>query len=213
MPDRNVNEAVLRTQGNVPDDHVILRDHNDPNDPIVPRGSAVDLADGTEFYSVPECDINGDRPHCSAPAKHVVTDDDQPETLIKTDQTGRSVRDFFGLSDSANLFWDVESPEDIKIEDGDPVDVSRGNVFLTRADCCSELVEIKINGDSYEISPGTYSVPQIKALPDPDIPSADELSMLVDGRLKALAADETVKICEGRGLREQHAQRRSSVEQ
>lgn len=198
MPGRYTNENTLRTQWEVPDDHVIVRDHNHPDDPIIPRGSEVDLADGSVFYSVPECDLKVDRKPCRAEAKHVVTVSDRPETFVKAEQTGRSIRDFFKLDDSVDLYWDSESPDDQKIEDSTKVDIREGNVFVTRkSECQVEVVSIEINGTKYEIAPGKYSGSDIKKVPVQDISATDELSQFVDGEFKPVEPNDLIKIVGG----------------
>lgn len=198
MPERHVNETVLRTQGSVPEDHVILRDHNDPLDPVIPPGSKVDLAEGSEFYSVPRCNVTPSRPQCEAPAKHVVTVDDKPGTFVKTGQTGRSLRDFFGLIEAIDLIWDLESPNGQLINDEDPIDLKKGNVFVTsRSKCESKLVDITINGKVFSVSPREYTGSEIRTIPEPDIPATDELSQLIAGQFKLIELNEIVKIVGG----------------
>lgn len=198
MPDRLVNETVLRTQGSVPEDHVILRDHNDPHDPVIPPGSKVDLAEGSEFYSVPKCNVTPSRPRCEVPAKHVVTVDDKPGTFVKTEQTGRSLRDFFGLVEAIDLIWDLESPNDQLIADEDAIDIRKGNVFVTRRSSCEiELVDITINGTVFPVTPRNYAESEIRAIPEPDIPATDELSQLIAGQFKLIELNEIVEIVGG----------------
>lgn len=134
MPDRLVSEAVLRAQGGVPDNHLIVRDHNDPNDPVIPLGAPIDLAEGSVFYSVTKCEVEQDPGKCPAPAKHVLTVNDRPETVVRLQQSGQSIRDLFGLDSKVALFRDLESPNDRRINPGDQVDLGEGNVFISR--CC-----------------------------------------------------------------------------
>lgn len=132
MPRRHVSESILRDQGGVPPDHVIVRDHNSPNDPIILPGTEVDLANGEVFYSVPRCEVGDHREPCGAPPKRLVVVDDCPEIVVRSEQTGKSIRELFGLKCEVDLFRDLESPNDRKVEPDEAVDLDEGNVFYTR---------------------------------------------------------------------------------
>lgn len=132
MPNRVVSEAVLRSQGSVPNDHILIRDHNDPNDPVILRGSTVDLADGTVFYSIPECETQTSRSTCQTSPKIAIGVDDRIEVVIKSTQTGQTIVDLFNLPANAILIRDSESPQDEVVDRASSVDLQLGNVFVTR---------------------------------------------------------------------------------
>lgn len=170
MLDRIVSESVLRAQSGVPADHVIVRDHNDPNDPVIPRGAEVDLAEGSVFYSLPECEVKPDRGACHAGAKHVLTVDDRPATVLRLRQTARSIRDLFTIPSDHDLFVDLESPTDGAIGDPDEVDLADGNVFITRR---HKGLTITVNNQKFTTRDGVkkrMTGRQIAALVFPDAP-------------------------------------------
>lgn len=168
MLDRLVSETVLRAQSGVPDDHLIVRDHNDPNDPLIPRGAEVDLAAGSVFYSLPECDVKPDRGSCHAAGKHVLTVDDRPATVLRLQQTARSIRDLFRIASDHDLFVDLESATDDPIGDSDEVDLADGNVFITRR---HKGLTITVNSQKFTTRDGVkqkMTGRQIAALVFPD---------------------------------------------
>ena len=76
MPSQRVRAAVLRHQGQIPPDHVLVRDHNSERDPVIADDAAVDLSLGNTFYSVPRCDAPADET-CDQPAKLAFVVDDR----------------------------------------------------------------------------------------------------------------------------------------
>src|SRR5258705_3268135 len=57
MPERRVKVATIREQAAVPKDYALLRDHNSPDDVVMPDNGVVDLGDGNVFYTEPLCDV------------------------------------------------------------------------------------------------------------------------------------------------------------
>lgn len=131
MPQRQVNVRVLRSQAGVPDEYVLVRDHNSPDDVVLEDDQTIDLADGNVFYRVPRCELSP-RGKCSAPAKLAFFVDDRAELATNPDQTGASIRALFSLDEHANLTRDFESPNDIAIAPKDNVRFKDGPVFITR---------------------------------------------------------------------------------
>lgn len=154
MPRRLVSESILRDQGGVPPDHVIVRDHNSPNDPVIEPDSEVDLADGPVFYSVPKCEAGDRGGHCDGPPKLLAVVDDCSEIVIRPEQTGQSIRDLFGLKSDVDLLQDLESPNDRRIEPGDTVDLRGGNVYVTRG---AGGLAIKVNNRVFREADGVKS--------------------------------------------------------
>src|SRR5262249_41668381 len=58
--------------------------------------------------------------------------DDSAEVTIDPHQTGKSIRELFGLADTAILVRDYESPHDKEIKISDPAPFENGPVFYTR---------------------------------------------------------------------------------
>lgn len=131
MPSQHVRAAVLRHQGQVPADHVLVRDHNSEHDPVIADDALVDLSLGNVFYSVPRCEAPGNEA-CDEPAKLAFMVDDRWEVVVVPRQTGRSIRDLFNLSQELELLRDFESPDDDPVEDATEIHFKEGPVFRTR---------------------------------------------------------------------------------
>jgi len=151
MPGRLVKVAAIKEQANIPKDHALIRDHNSPHDVIMPENGTADLAEGTVFYSVPACEVKP-RPVCDAPAKRVVDVGDRWEVVTKPDQTGRTIRDLFDLSDEVELLKDFKSPDDEVVGDDAAVDLREGEVFLTRKR--KDLLTIIVNKKKFNSTQG-----------------------------------------------------------
>ena len=131
VPQRRVPASVLRTQAGVPDDHALVRDYNSHRDVVIDPHTEIDLGLGNVFYSRPvQCERQDGG--CDTPAKLAWTVNDRPEVTVRPDQTGRSIRELFGLADGTILFRDFESPMDQEIKDGDSLAFNEGPVFISR---------------------------------------------------------------------------------
>jgi hypothetical protein len=155
IPDPTVSEVVLRAQAGVPDDSVIVRDHNSPDDVVLKPGEMVDLRDGNVFCTIRATEV-GKRKACANPAKLAVFVDDRIEEIGRPNQTGGSIRALFELPENVALFRDLHSPNDVPIEVNTAVDFRAGPVFYTRA--VTQLVEVSINGRKYKTQAGKNSV-------------------------------------------------------
>ncbi|MEC5125982.1 E2/UBC family protein [Verrucomicrobiales bacterium BCK34] len=151
MPGRHVTESILRNQANVPPDHVIVRDYNDPHDPILKKGEKVDLAKGSVFYSIPKCDAEDSPPACKSKPKLLTVVDDNPEVVVTDQQTGQSLRELHRVPKSDDLFRDYQSPKDERIAPQDKVDLTDGNVFITRA---GTGLRIRVNNQMFTEAEG-----------------------------------------------------------
>ncbi len=131
MPLQTVKAAVIRAQAEIPSGFALVRDYDSPDDTILADAEVVDLAKGNVFYRLEACDAKPRGP-CHAAPKLAFFVDDRPEVTINPDQTGKTIRELFGLRDDANLVRDYESPQDqsIGLEDAAPFD--KGPVFYTR---------------------------------------------------------------------------------
>jgi hypothetical protein len=189
-PRQHITEAVIRAQGSVPPEQVILRDHNSPDDEVLAAGTAVDLGAGNAFYTMPRCDVPASRV-CGAPAKIAFSVDDRVEETLTHTQTKDSLLALFGLENNRALFRDYESPADQPIAPGEPVRYADGPVFYTRG-VKADKGEITIDGKSYRVEPGNYTVAQLKALGG--VAAAFELDQVVNGQLVPLPEGQPVCI-------------------
>ena len=130
MPRRKLKARVIREQAGIADGKVLVRDHNSPDDVVLPDDADVDLAQGNVFYDRPICETQSGSV-CSRPPKLVIVVDDRWEVTVVAEQTGASVRGLFNLGSDVELLRDMESPDDIPIGDSDPVLPEDGLVFRT----------------------------------------------------------------------------------
>ncbi len=110
-PSRMVKVRVLKSQSRVPDDHVLVRDHGSDHDVALGDDDVADLSEGNVFVSMPRCEYQP-RGGCAAPAKLAWFIDDHSEITLRSDQTGRTLRELFGLTVAVRLFRDLESSND-----------------------------------------------------------------------------------------------------
>ncbi len=189
-PRRAISEAIIRAQAPVPPDRVIVRDHNSPNDPVLADGAEVDLGQGNVFYTIGRCDARQPA-SCGGQPKLAFSVDDRVEEVLIPSQTANSLLDLFGIDHSKVLFRDYESPNDVPINAEEPVQYEAGPVFYTRAAPVCE-VAITIDGKSYNVLPGDYSVGRIKEIGG--VPAAFELSQVINRVLTPLPDSGTVCI-------------------
>ena len=130
-PQRIVQVIVLKSQGNIPSDHVLVRDFNSPNDVILSDSAEVDLAEGNVFYSIPACDAKP-REKCGSKPKLAFSVDDRVETTINPIQSGKSLRNWFRILSDRQLLRDFESPNDEIIKEDSEIKFAAGPVFITR---------------------------------------------------------------------------------
>lgn len=193
MPRRHVSESILRDQGSVPPDHVIVRDHNSPKDTVIEPGTEVDLTHGEVFYSVPRCEVGDRRGPCSAPPKRLVVVDDRPEIVVCSEQTGKSIRELFGLKCDVDLFRDLESPNDRKVEPDEAVDLDEGNVFVTRGACG---LRITVNNQVFREADGVrkeMTGDQIAKLVFPNAPNP-VVKRIAPGPTEEIPLNKTIPI-------------------
>lgn len=130
-PQREIRASVLLTQAGVGPGKVLVRDHGGEEDVAIGQDEVIDLARGNVFYVVPACDAPSKR-HCHKPAKLALFVNDRPEITTNPNQTGKTIRDLFGLTDEVNLVRDYESPHDEAVSIDDPAPFGSGPVFITR---------------------------------------------------------------------------------
>lgn len=158
-PQRVVKVGVLKTQAGIPDDLVIVRDHNSQHDTVLRDDDEIDLADGNVFYSIQRCDAQ-DRPACESPAKLAYFVDDRGEISTNPRQTGESLRDLFRVGVDRLLIRDFESSNDDQIEATEAVKFEDGPVFVTR----SIVYKIVVNGRHREVHKSQLTFDEIVEL-------------------------------------------------
>jgi len=189
-PRRTVRVRVLLEQVSARPGEVLVRDLNSEHDVALNPEQEIDLAEGNVFYIVPECDAP--KPtggHASAKLAFVV--DDRPEETPRANETGRTLRDLFGLTPEVLLFRDYHSPHDQPIGLDDVVRFEDGPVFYTRRHK-PLTVTITINGKAYELHQEKASVVELKKLAG--IPLADVLVKIVNGQMVALDDNAVVEL-------------------
>jgi len=131
MPGQVVKTDVIKAQAEIPPGFALVRDYDSPDDMVLADDEVVDLAEGNVFYRLEACETKL-RGHSNAPPKLAFFVNDRPEVTINPNQTGKTIRELFGLKDDVNLLRDYESPQAqcIGLEDGAPFD--KGPVFYTR---------------------------------------------------------------------------------
>ncbi|MCI0540189.1 MAG: hypothetical protein L0Z50_33710 [Verrucomicrobiales bacterium] len=130
-PQQRVKARVLKDQAGIPADHILVRDHGSEFDVAFEDDHELDLAEGNVFFTVPRCNYSS-RGECSAPAKRAFFVDDRPEVTLNPEQTGRTLRELFGLTPAVRLFRDYESPRDEFIALDARVNFIDGPLFYTR---------------------------------------------------------------------------------
>ena len=161
MPRQLVTVAVIKAQAEIPPDFVLARDYDSPDDVVLADDETVDLAKGNVFYRLAKCDA---KPcgHCDAPPKLALFVDDRPEVTINLHQTGKTIRELFGLKDDVNLVRDSESPDDEPVTLEDAAPFGKGPVFYTRRK--HTQIIIIVNGREKTVSGRTISYEQVVRL-------------------------------------------------
>lgn len=197
VPQREVRVSVLLFQASASPGHVLVRDHGGEQDVPLAEDEVVNLEQGNVFYLVPACDVPA-RCHCTKPAKLALFVDDRPEITLNPNQTGKSIRELFSLTDQVNLLRDVESPHDEPVGLTDPVPFGRGPVFITRRQ--HTQFKIIVNSKPFTEADGVkrrMTGRQIAGLVS-DNPDSTEVFLLEKGKSKPvpLAMEIQVKDCD-----------------
>ncbi|MDB6031387.1 MAG: hypothetical protein JWM16_1725 [Verrucomicrobiales bacterium] len=130
-PQRQVHASVLLAQAGVQEGKVLVRDHGGDPDAAIGHAEIIDLSKGNVFYVVAACDAPG-KSDCLKPAKLALFLNDRPEETMNPHQTGRTIRELFGLAPDVDLFRDYESPHDELVGLEEPASFERGPVFITK---------------------------------------------------------------------------------
>jgi hypothetical protein len=193
MPGRKVNASVITAQASIPDGHLLVRDHNSPDDVVVRRDSVVDLAEGNVFYTVPECDVQP-KGACDAPAKLAFVVDDRYEVTIRSAQTGQTILELFNLARNASLVRDDIGRVDEPIDPSAPVLFVEGPVFYTHI--LAALLSITVNARVFAEVDGVkcqMTGREIASLVYPESPN-DTRVWLVSGGNREIGLDERIEI-------------------
>jgi hypothetical protein len=193
MPQRRVPVVVLTAQAAVPDNFVLVRDHNSPDDYVLPNDGEVDLAEGNVFYRLERCSVQP-RAECHAPAKLAFVVNDRFAVSTRADQTGTTLRDLFGLPAHAKLFRDLEGPTDDEIPASSAARFVDGPVFYYR----EVPAELKITVNSRVFTEHEGVKPEmtgleIAALVYPENPTDTRVHLVSDGN-REVPLNETLKI-------------------
>ena len=193
MPQRVVPVAVIKAQGGISDEFVLVRDHNSPYDKVLDDDESVDLKDGNVFYTLRRCDVQP-RGHCDAPAKLAIFVDDTAEITIRREQTGKLVRQLFSVALNVHLFRDFESPNDVPIGLDDTLNYGDGPVFFTRLR--EDGLKITVNSRVFTEDDGVkpeMTGGEIAALVYPEKPK-DTCVWLTLGEKRLIEFAETIAI-------------------
>jgi hypothetical protein len=133
LPRRKVPVSLLRALASVPADHVLIRDHESPQDEVLADDATIDLADGNVFRTRPRCDVDASIP-CSGSAKKALAVDDNFELITVAELPLNAVLSLFDLEEGTQLCRDYESPNDPVLAAGSMIRFVDGPTFLTRGD-------------------------------------------------------------------------------
>jgi hypothetical protein len=192
-PQREVRASVLLAQAGAKSGYVLVRDHGGGEDVALAADEVVNLEHGNVFYTVPACDAPEKR-LCTKPAKLALFVDDRAEITLNPNQTGKSVRKLFGLTDEVNLVRDYESPHDEPVALADAAAFGRGPVFITRRQHAQ--LKIIVNSKPFTEADGVkkrMTGRQIAALVS-DSPDCTEVFLLEKGRPKPVPLDQEIQV-------------------
>jgi hypothetical protein len=131
MPQQKVKASVIKAQASLTNGTVLVRDHNSPSDVLFRDEEDVDLAQGNVFYTLESCDAQP-RSACAEPPKLAFVVDDRAEITVRGSQTGRSLRELFGLPLNSHLVRDDQGKTDQPVALDDPAEFRDGPVFYSR---------------------------------------------------------------------------------
>jgi hypothetical protein len=201
LPRRKVPVSLVRHQGGIPADHVLVRDHNSPDDEVLRDDAEFDCAAGNVLYTEARCNARPPAP-CRSPAKLAFSVDDRVEETIVGRQTRESLLALVGINgDHVVLLRDYESPHDRAIGSDDVIEFTDGPVFITRLKHVDSITII-VNLERKTVPGDTLAYEQVVRLafdpPQPDtiytVTYSNGPKAKPEGRM---VAGDTVKIvCE-----------------
>lgn len=193
MPGRRVRVSVIAAQAGVPDGFVLVRDHNSPDDHVLPGDGEVDLAEGNVFYRLAQCDVQP-RGHCRDAAKLAFVVDDRFEVSTRPNQTGRTLRELFALTPHARVYRDGDGPGDEEVPAAAAARFADGPVFYTRQAAAG--LRITVNSRVFAEHDGVRAEmtgTQVAALAYPENPANTRVHLVSDGN-REVALNETLHI-------------------
>lgn len=197
MPGKRVRVSVLAAQASVPEGFALVRDHNSPDDVVLPEDGEVDLGDGNVFYRLERCGVQP-RGHCRDAPKLAFVLNDQVEVTTRPDQTGRTLRELFGLPAHARVYRDGTGPADAEIPTTAPAGFGDGPVFYSR-EVRAEL-KITVNSRVFTEHDGVrreMTGLQVATLVYPENPQNTRVHLVSDGNREVpLAEVLTIRGCE-----------------
>lgn len=199
-PQQRIPATLLRSQAGVGDDLALVRDHNSPDDVIIHDDDTIDLAKGNVFYTLSRHQA-GNRGRCQAPPKLAYFVDDRAEITTNPGQSGRTLRELFGLDDDSHLMRDYESPADEPIGPTDSADFTAGPVFVTRQAVPTVII---VNGKRRRVTAPSLTFSELVALAFDSPPSGENICFTITYRngpcsnpQGSLVEGQTVFITEG----------------
>lgn len=200
LPGQIITARVIREKAEIPGDFALVRDHDSAHDLILGLEDAVDLAKGNVFYRLAGCD---EKPtgHCQGPAKLALFVDDRPEVTINPHQTGKSIRDLFGLTDNVDLFRDHESPHDEAVGLDESAPFEKGPVYYTRRQ--HTQLAIVVNNKRFTEAEGVkrrMTGRQIASLVS-DNPDSTEVFRLAKGEPEPVPLNTEIRVENGEEFR------------
>src|SRR5690606_28194501 len=118
-------------QAGIADGYVLVRDHNSPDDVLLDDAETLDLAKGNVFYRLKRCDFSP-RPICQDAPKLAFFVNDIAEITTRPTQSGKTLRELFGLEAESPLVRDDEDQHDVPVAPGDQINFADGPVFYSR---------------------------------------------------------------------------------
>lgn len=195
-PGQFVKSDVLKQQAGLDLNVQLLRDHNSPNDPVMPDGQRIDLAAGNVFYSLEPCA----RPSslCSGEPKRALSVDDRVEEIGQPQQTETSIRKLFEVPDDRELVRDYENDStDQSLQPGEPASFKAGPVFVTRS---RKGLKITVNSRAFTGSQGVKPVmtgAEIARLVVATADGHDVFRLETNKERTLIGLQESVPICTG----------------
>lgn len=196
-PRRVVSVSVIKAQASMPDDFVLVRDHNSPNDIVMRDDTQIDLAEGNVFYRLKRCEVQPVN-SCHDAAKLAFIVDDRAEITVRAEQNGKMLRDLFGLAPHVQLIRDTEGPDDQNVALDVIVKFVDGPVFFSRQTQAG--LKITVNNLVFTEHEGVkvkMTGLEIATLAYPEKPSETKVIFLSDnGREVPLTEVLHIKGCE-----------------
>ena len=195
-PQREVRASVLLAQFGAKPGYVLVRDYGGEQDVAIAEDEVVNLERGNVFYLVPSCDAPN-QSHCTKFAKLAFFVDDRPEITLYPNQTGKTIRELFGLTDGVNLVRDFESPHDEAVGLADLAPFANGPVFITRR--VHAQLKIIVNSKPFTEADGVkkrMTGRQIASLVTEN-PDCTEVFLLEGGNTKPVPLDQEIQVKNG----------------